>query len=90
MQAQLTRTRAFGDESGTRSALAVARVFLRRIDGAAEALAPVLELPPPKRIHGIVTSVEHVRTALRAVEDPGRVNPCMRGWPSRTGTCGLP
>jgi hypothetical protein len=64
--------RAFGDESGTRSALAVARVLLRQIDGAAEALAPVLELPPPKRIHGIVTSVEHVRTALRAVEDPGR------------------
>lgn len=64
--------RAFGDESGTRSALAVARVLLREIDGAAEALAPVLELPPPKRIHGIVTAVEHVRTALRAVEDPGR------------------
>ena len=64
--------RAFGDESGARSALAVARVFLREIDGAAEALAPVLELPPSKRIHGIVTSVEHVRTALRAVEDPGR------------------
>ncbi|HEY6422509.1 MAG TPA: hypothetical protein VIY28_04515 [Pseudonocardiaceae bacterium] len=66
------RERAFGDESGARSALAVARVFLDEIDGAAEALAPVLELPPPKRIHGIVTSVEHVRTALRTVEDPGR------------------
>ncbi|MDQ4020241.1 MAG: hypothetical protein M3257_01070 [Actinomycetota bacterium] len=64
--------RAFGDEAGTRSVLAVARVLLRKIDGAAEALAPVLELPPPKRIHGIVTSVEHVRTALRAVENPGR------------------
>ncbi len=64
--------RAFGDESGTRSALAVARVSRREIDGAAEALTPVLELPPSKRIHGIVTSVEHVRTALRAVENPGR------------------
>jgi hypothetical protein len=64
--------RAFGDESGTRSALAVARVSLREIDGAAEALAPVLELPPSKRIHGIVTSVEHVRTALGAIEEPGR------------------
>ncbi len=32
----------------------------------------MLELPPPKRIHGIVTSVEHVRAALRAGEDPGR------------------
>jgi hypothetical protein len=64
--------RAFGDEAGTSSALAVARVCRREIDGAAEALAPVLELPPPKRIHGIVTSVEHVRTALRGVADPGR------------------
>ncbi|MGH3754574.1 MAG: hypothetical protein ACRDRP_18115 [Pseudonocardiaceae bacterium] len=57
--------RAFGDESGARCALALARVFLGEIDGAADALAPVLELPPPKRIHGIVTSVEQVRTALR-------------------------
>ncbi len=64
--------RAFGDEAGACSALAVARVLLGEIDGAAEALTPVLELPPPKRIHGIVTSVEHVRTALRAVQDPGR------------------
>ncbi|MGH3549096.1 MAG: hypothetical protein ACRDQU_13500 [Pseudonocardiaceae bacterium] len=64
--------RAFGDESGARSALAVARVSLEEIEGAGEALAPVLELPPPKRIHGIVTSVEHVRTALCAMEDPGR------------------
>ncbi len=64
--------RAFGDESGARCALAVARVFLREIDGAAEALAPVLELPPSKRIHGIVTSVEHVRTALCTVKSPGR------------------
>lgn len=64
--------RSFGDEAGTSSALAVARVLQREIDGAANALAPVLELPPSKRIHGIVTSVEHVRTTLRAVENPGR------------------
>ena len=64
--------RSFATEAGTRSALAVARVRLGEIDGAAEALTSVLELPPPKRIHGIVTSVEHVRTALRAVPDPGR------------------
>ncbi|MGH4009855.1 MAG: hypothetical protein ACRDTH_17180 [Pseudonocardiaceae bacterium] len=64
--------RAFGDESGARSALAVARVLRCEIDGAVEALAPVLELPPPKRIHGIVTSVEHVRNALSAVKNPGR------------------
>jgi tetratricopeptide (TPR) repeat protein len=64
--------RSFATEAGTRSALAVARILLGEIDGAAEALTPVLELSPPQRIHGIVTSVEHVRTALRGVKDPGR------------------
>ncbi|MBV9012698.1 MAG: hypothetical protein JO272_11735 [Pseudonocardiales bacterium] len=64
--------RAFGTEAGARSALSVARVMLGEIDGAAEALTPVFELPPPQRINGIVTSVEHVRTALRGVKDPGR------------------
>ncbi|MGH3973736.1 MAG: hypothetical protein ACRDS9_10495, partial [Pseudonocardiaceae bacterium] len=64
--------RAFGGVAGTRSALAVARVFRGEIDGAAEALAPVLELPVAQRIHGIVTSVEHVRAALRSVENPDR------------------
>ncbi len=39
--------RAFGDEAGARSALAVGRVLRREVDGAAEALAPVLE--PPRR-----------------------------------------
>ena len=37
--------RAFGTEAGARSALAVARVLLREIDGAVEALTPVFELP---------------------------------------------
>ena len=66
------KDRSFSTEAGARSALAVARVRLGEIDGAVEALTPVLELPPPKRIHGIVNSVEHVRTALRAVREPGR------------------
>ncbi|MGH3977649.1 MAG: hypothetical protein ACRDRZ_01405 [Pseudonocardiaceae bacterium] len=64
--------RAFGTEAGARSALAVARVLRGEIEGAAEALAPVLELPPAKRFHGIVASAEHVRIALRAIADPGR------------------
>lgn len=37
--------RAFGDEAGTRCDLAVARVFSGEIDGATEAIAPVLALP---------------------------------------------
>jgi hypothetical protein len=64
--------RAFGDEAGTRCALGVARISRGEIDGAAEAVAPVLELPPAQRIHGIVTSVEHVHTALARIESPGR------------------
>lgn len=64
--------RAFSDEAGTRCALALARVQRGQIDGAAEAIASVLELPPAKRIHGIVTSVGYVNTALRRIEQPGR------------------
>jgi tetratricopeptide (TPR) repeat protein len=64
--------RAFGDEAGTRCALALARVQRGQIDGAAEAIAPVLDLPPAQRIHGIVTSVDHVNTALRQIGQPGR------------------
>ncbi|HSL09362.1 MAG TPA: hypothetical protein VK887_15505 [Pseudonocardiaceae bacterium] len=64
--------RSFGHEAGTRSALAVARVFQDEIDGAAEALAPVLDLPSAQRGHGIVISVERVRTALSTINGPGR------------------
>lgn len=64
--------RAFGDEAGTRCALAIARVQRGQFDGAAEAVAPVLDLPPAQRIHGIVTSVDHVNTALQQIERPGR------------------
>ncbi|WP_158057141.1 XRE family transcriptional regulator [Saccharomonospora sp. CUA-673] len=60
--------RAFGDEAGTRCALAIARVHRGEIDGAAEAVAPVLELPSSKRIHGVVTAVDQVRRAVQAVE----------------------
>lgn len=60
--------RAFGDQAGARCALAVARVEQGEIDGAAEVMAPVLDLPPAQRIHGVVASVEHVHSALAGVE----------------------
>ncbi|NIJ14517.1 tetratricopeptide (TPR) repeat protein [Saccharomonospora amisosensis] len=60
--------RAFGDEAGTRCALAIARIHRGQLEGAAEAVAPVLELPPAKRIHDVVTSVEQVSRALVGVE----------------------
>ncbi len=71
--------RAFGDEAGTRCDLAVARVFTGEIEGAAEAVAPVLALPPAQRIHGIVTSAEHVQRALLQVESPSPVVADLRG-----------
>ena len=71
--------RAFGDEAGTRCDLAVARVFVGEIDGATEAVRPVLELPPAQRIHGIVSSTEHVLRALLRVESPGPGVADLRG-----------
>ncbi|MER5262284.1 hypothetical protein ABTZ99_09415 [Actinosynnema sp. NPDC002837] len=61
--------RAFGDEAGTRCALAVARLARGEVDGAAEALAPVLLMPVAQRIHGVVMAVDNVVTALRGVGD---------------------
>ncbi|MGH3800763.1 MAG: hypothetical protein ACRDTD_11615 [Pseudonocardiaceae bacterium] len=76
--------RDFAAEAGTRGALALARVHQGQVDGAAEALAPVLDLPPAQRIHKIVTSVERVRTALSALPDPGRdaieLAGAIEGW----------
>ncbi|MGH3942127.1 MAG: hypothetical protein ACRDTG_26595 [Pseudonocardiaceae bacterium] len=63
---------SFRNEAVARSVLAVARVTQGTIDGAVEALGPVLGLSPAQRVHGIVTAVERVRTALSSVTDPGR------------------
>ncbi len=67
-----TQDHDFAAEAGTRSALALARVGQGHVDGAADALGPVLDLPPSQRIHKIVTAVERVRIALSALQDPGR------------------
>ncbi len=64
--------RSFGHEASSRSTLALARVFHGEVDGATEALTPVLQLPPAQRTHGVVNTVERVRTALSALPDPGR------------------
>ena len=55
---------AFGDAAGSRADLAIARVRQGEVDGAAEILAPVLDLPIEQRINGIVHSVERVHGAL--------------------------
>lgn len=55
---------AFGDAAGSRTALAIARIRHGEIDGAAEALTPVLDLPAKQRINGIVHSVNRVHRTL--------------------------
>ncbi len=55
---------AFGDAAGSRASLAVARIHRGELDGAGEAIAPVLDLPPEQRIRGIISSTRHVHDAL--------------------------
>ncbi len=57
---------AFGDEAGSRTDLAIARIGLGDLEGAAQALEQVMALPVQLRINGIVRSVQHVERALSA------------------------
>jgi hypothetical protein len=56
--------KSFGDEAGSRTDLAVARARAGNLEGASEAIQPVLELPVAQRIHGVVTSVLNVHRAV--------------------------
>src|SRR5712691_7925909 len=56
---------AFGDQAGSQSDLAISRIGQGEIEGAGEALAPVLELPRERRINGVVASAHRVHHALR-------------------------
>jgi hypothetical protein len=56
--------RSFGDEAGSRTDLAVARVRVGDLEGAREAIQPVLSLPVAQRIHGVVSSVINVHRAI--------------------------
>ncbi|AUA12493.1 hypothetical protein CFP59_04635 [Streptomyces malaysiensis subsp. malaysiensis] len=55
---------AFGDQAGTHADLALARLCTGDLDGAVEAVQPVLDLPPSQRNAGIIGSVQRVRTSL--------------------------
>jgi hypothetical protein len=57
---------SFGDESGARTDLAIARISHRNLEGAYEAIQPVMQLPVSQRIHGIVGSVINVHQAVTA------------------------
>jgi hypothetical protein len=56
--------RSFTNEAVSRADLALARAR-SALDGAHTALQPVLDLPPERRIHAVVTSVQRVHAALR-------------------------
>lgn len=57
---------AFGDLAGSHAALAIARIRSGEIDGAAEAIAPVLDLPPAMRINGVLSCALSVHRELSA------------------------
>ncbi|MFK0223283.1 hypothetical protein ACIQWN_34500 [Streptomyces vinaceus] len=56
---------AFGDQAGARSALAITRIQMGELEGATEAVLPVLDLAPEQRINGIVNATQRVHHALR-------------------------
>jgi hypothetical protein len=58
--------RSFSDEAGAHAELALSRVHRGELEGARDAVAPVLELSPDKRIGGIVSSTLRIHEALRA------------------------
>lgn len=55
---------AWSDILGTYTELSLARINASDLDGAAAAIAPVLELPISQRIHGMVVSVRRVHQAI--------------------------
>ncbi|GIJ44525.1 hypothetical protein Val02_14110 [Virgisporangium aliadipatigenens] len=58
---------AFGDQAGSHTNLAIARISGGDLDGAEVAVAPVLDLVPQQRISGVVHSVQRVhQTVVRS------------------------
>ncbi|WP_436776888.1 hypothetical protein [Yinghuangia sp. YIM S09857] len=55
---------AFGDEAGAHTNLALSRIAAGELDGAVEAVRPVLDLPYEQRNFGIVVSARRVHNAL--------------------------
>ncbi len=55
---------AFGDQAGSHTALALARIAQGDLDGATDAVVPVLGLLPEQRINGIVHSVQRLHEAI--------------------------
>ncbi len=62
-------TWAFGDAAGAWCDQAIIRIANGEVEGAAESIAPVLELPRDLRIGGIVKSVQRVGAAVESAPD---------------------
>ncbi len=60
---------AFGDQAGADTDLALARIAGNDLEGAAEAVRPVLDLSVEQRNHGIVLSARRVHSALRSLSN---------------------
>lgn len=56
--------RSYGDEALARVDVTTARLALDDLDGAREALKPVLDLPPERRIEQLTAGIGRVRAAL--------------------------
>lgn len=56
---------SFGDAAGSHAAMAITRIAKGELEGAAEAITPVLALPAERRINGVVHSARRVHQALR-------------------------
>ncbi|MCM3922546.1 helix-turn-helix domain-containing protein [Frankia sp. AiPs1] len=68
---------AFGDQAGSHTGLALSRIARGDLDGAADAITPVLGLVPGQRINGIVHSVQRLHAAIAHSElgaDPAARN----------------
>ncbi|MFI9772898.1 hypothetical protein ACIHJG_39610 [Streptomyces sp. NPDC052415] len=57
---------AFGDLAGAQCNQALVLLYSGEVEGAADAIRPVLDLPPTYRNNGIVVSTQRVRQALMA------------------------
>lgn len=68
-----TREWSYGNQAGAHVMLALARTGRGDVDGAAEALAPVLQMPVEQRISGVIASLQRVPAVLPIRASPDLV-----------------
>lgn len=63
---------SFAFQAGSHTALAIARIHMDELDGAAEAMAPVFQLAAPQQTNPVMQSVRRVHAALSSSPLAGR------------------